>query len=66
MEGDGLGVLGEGQNGGSAVLYQAKAEGEDAEGVTMEETGRVEGSGEVSGLGGDSWEKEGEDDEWAV
>lgn len=66
MEGDGLGVLGQGENRGGAVLYEPKAEGEDAEGVAMVESGRVGGSGEVGGLGGDGWEKEAEDDEGIV
>lgn len=63
VEGNGLGVLREGEDRTGAVLYEAEAQGEDAEGVTTVGSGRVGGCGDVCGSGGDCWEKEGEGDE---
>ncbi|KAL9133387.1 MAG: hypothetical protein Q9175_005433 [Cornicularia normoerica] len=63
--GDGLSGLGEGENGGGAILHETEAEVEDTEGEAFE-VGGVCGSGEVGGLGGDNWEKQREDDEGRV
>lgn len=63
MEGNGLGFLGKGENGGGAIWYKAETKAEDAEGITLVQSGGVGGGGEVGGLGGDGWEKEGENDE---
>lgn len=61
MEGDGLGVLGQREDGGGAVLQRAEAEVVDAQAGALEVCG-PEGGGEVGGLGGDGGEQ-GEEDE---
>lgn len=67
VEGDGPRGLGQREDGGGAVLHDAEAQGEDAEGGAFEGDG-VGGDRVVGGLGGGEGEEkeEGEEDEGGV